>query len=61
MSWPQGGLSGLEHRGEIIEGLLTAKGVQVAIISNQRAESAPERKIILLAGVKIASLARSVL
>ena len=51
----------MEHHGEIIEGPLTAKGVQVAIISNQRAESTPERKIILLAGVKIALLARSVL
>lgn len=51
----------MEHHGEIIEGPLTAKGVQVAIISNQRAESTPERKIILLAGVKIALLASSVL
>lgn len=40
---------------------MTAKGVQVAIISNHRAEHTPERKIILLAGVKIALLASSVL
>lgn len=54
-SWPEGGLSGLKHHGEIIEGPLTA------IISNQRAGSTLERKIILLAGVKIALLASSVL
>lgn len=51
----------MEHHGEIIEGPLTAMGVQVAIISNQRAGSTPERKIILLADVKIALLASSVL
>lgn len=51
----------MEHPGEIIEGLLTAGGVQAAIISTRRAESTPERKIMLLAGVKIALLASSVL
>lgn len=56
-----GGLSGLEHRREIIEGPLTAKGAQAVIISNQRAESIPEKKIILLPGVKIAPVASSML
>lgn len=60
-SWPGGGLSGLEHQGEIIEGLLTAEEVQVAIISNQRAETRLEIKIISLAGAKTTRLASSVL
>lgn len=44
-----------------MEGPLTAQGAQVVIISNQRAESIPERKIIQLAGVKIAPLESSML
>lgn len=50
-----------EHHREIIESPLTAKGDQVVIICNQRAESTPERKVIHLPGVKIAPLASSML